>query len=110
MVIGTALMLVAHEGCLSSTPPPSNGPVTTYTLSGRVSELTPAGPIPVEGVRIEETTMHLFAMTDRGGFYDLAGLHASKSTFSASKKGYVIGLNTLTIKGNTRLDIQLTKQ
>jgi hypothetical protein len=88
-----------------SVPPASQ---VTYTVSGVVSALTPDGLKPVEGVRVEETISRRSAMTDRNGFYLLAGLSAASNTFSASKFGYDTARADVTIHEDMGLDMRLT--
>ena len=91
-------------------------PPGTPTLSGVVSEATPAGPAPVEGVTVSfgissgwrETT------TDRHGFYSLPGLFSitapSYLNFYMSKEGYQAESRRVSIDGDRRLDIQLVRK
>ena len=83
------------------------GPLVTFRLSGAVAEMTPNGPSPVAGVRIEETSTHQNTTTDNAGFYILSGLYPAKSTFWASKPGYVTEETALTISADTQLNLQL---
>ena len=82
--------------------------VAVFTLSGIVSETTPAGPVPIEGVRVssyscEDTAaippffpagsclvaVAQDATTDRNGFYRFSGLYAgSKNWVGLSKDGF----------------------
>lgn len=109
----------------------------SYTLSGVVSEVTPTGLAPVEGVLIEEMSCHaddsgydrgcrtyIFekATTDKNGFYSLAGLYSGKNNYVwVSKAGYQADgvpeatpcdgcIRILTINGDTRFDIQLVRR
>ena len=102
-VVCAALLL---SGCHSGF---DRGPLATYRLSGTISEETPTGHMPVEGVRIEETQTHQHTTTDVGGFYSLFGLYATKSTFLASKPGYLSEQQALIIRGDTRLNLQLRR-
>jgi hypothetical protein len=90
-------------------PPVAPPPVATYTVSGIVTEMTPSGPIPVSGVRIQETSSQHFAYTDEVGLYSLPGLQARTSSIWASKAGYVTGQTPVTITGDTQLDIQVER-
>lgn len=93
-----------------SAPPLSAGPSPTYTLSGVVSEATPAGPAPIEGAQVEESNRHVAARTDRNGFFSLSGLFAGSSSILVSKENYETDRRTVTINGDTRLDIQLRRR
>lgn len=90
-----------------SAPPAPAAPRASYTLSGTVSEVTPTGQRPVEGVRVEETNLHARATTDKNGFYSISGLYGGSSSLSVTLEGYETDRRDVTIKGDTRLDIQL---
>ena len=63
------------------------------TLSGVVSEVTPSGLIPLEGVRVYCETCgvetHHSAYTDANGFYSFKGLYYQEFAIWVSKDGYV---------------------
>jgi len=84
-------------------------PAVTYTLSGIVVEMTPAGLAGVEGVTVEEGTSGLAATTDRDGFFSMAGVRARAAVVSARKAGYEVYSGTLQVTGDTRLDIQIAR-
>ena len=102
-------------------------------MFGVVSEMTPAGPTPVEGVSlsvlscavpncpnpsivVQETT------TDKHGAYRLSGLHNGELNFLwVSKEGYVAGGllpadscdgcdRIVTVSGDTQLDIEVVRR
>jgi Carboxypeptidase regulatory-like domain len=106
-VVGVALGLSACNGHRTSSFP--GAPLSTCRLSGAVSEMTPNGPMPLEGVQIEETRTHQHTTTDEGGFYDLSGLYAATNTFRASRPGYLTETVVVAITGNQRLDLQLRR-
>ena len=109
-VISVGLLLSGCEG--PSASPTSPGPPTptgTYTLSGVVTELTPAGMAPVEGARVEEARSRRFAMTDANGFYSLSRLSAANTSVSVNKSGYVSNTRTVTISGDTQLDLSVER-
>lgn len=85
-------------------------PPGSPTLSGVVTEMTPAGPVPVEGVRVYRgvQTGWRDATTDRSGFYSIAGLYDGVETVETRKPGYPDTKMQAPINGDTRLDIQLT--
>ena len=134
--VATLLSACTGSGPVSSpiapSPPTSSAPTVpqpTYTLSGLISEATPSGSVPVEGVLVEELScdagyhvcsqvVHT-AMTDLNGSYFLAGLSASQTHFLwVSKKGYRAEASpncegcfrSVTIDADTRLDIELVRQ
>ena len=107
-VIGVGLLLSGCEGRSSS--PTAPGPPTrplTYTLSGVVTELTLVGMAPVEGARVEEARSRRFAVTDTNGFYSLSRLSAANTSISVNKPGYVSNTRTVTISGDTQLDLRV---
>lgn len=98
----------------------------TYTLSGLVSEMTPDGRTPVEGVLIEGYTCaprncHVqTSTTDRNGLYSI-GLYAGQNGVWVTKEGYEFDgppalpacdycNATVTLNGDTRFDIQLVRR
>ncbi len=83
---------------------PSQSP---YTLSGLVFLETPTGRVPLEGVRIDEANAHRSVRTGTDGLYSIAGLDAVPDSVSASRWDVVTFTKTLTIDGDTRLDIAL---
>jgi len=109
------------------TLPPANG---IYTLFGVVSEMTPDGPVPVVGVRINETSCPSgscptpttqSATTDDNGYYSIPGLFSGgNNTLWVTKTGYEPAVpangdcggctQILTISGDTRLDIPLVRE
>ena len=104
-------------------PSPSNPSVPapsqpTYTLSGVITEATPNGRVPVEGVLVEEVECNRqcaiaaqAATTDSKGFYRLSEFPASQARYLwVSKKGYRADEISLTIATDTRLDIELVRQ
>ena len=137
MLKGIALLVfaVGLAGCGTAVPTapatvaqPTQPPMTTVftladvTLSGVVSEITPTGPVPVEGVRIYcepcGAATHTDASTDSDGFYSFKGVWVSpgiKTPIWVSKQGFVYpsgreGWIDVLVNGDTRFDIQLTRR
>jgi hypothetical protein len=117
--------------------------VAIYTLSGVVSEVTPTGLTPLEGVLVHEYSCEevlpappffpgngcpvlIFqtVRTDKQGRYSFSGLYpGKKNSIGVSKEGFEDpfgssdgpegpGPNdqTVTIDGDTRLDVQLVRR
>jgi hypothetical protein len=82
-------------------------PIAIYTVSGVVSEETPAGLVPIEGVKVGVTSCQDLApappffgdgcsiyispaaTTDRRGFYSLSGLYpGTKNDMVVAKEGF----------------------
>jgi len=91
-----------------TSPTPPAAPPATYTLSGVVSEMTAAGLVPVEGVRVVEAVTRLEATTDRAGFFSISGLRTADAFLSATKGGYHAYSGTVYVRADTRLDIQIS--
>ena len=96
-------------------------PVVTYTLTGVVSELTETGLVPIEGVQLYcdgcgSEVGHTYMYTDSKGFYSFSWLYPGHQTLLVSKEGYRTplgqpdGIFTMTVTGDTRLDIQLVRR
>ena len=61
---------------------------STYTLSGVISEATPAGrEVPVAGVTVEEGRSHRTAITDMYGYFVMNAVEPG-GTISLTKPGY----------------------
>jgi hypothetical protein len=85
----------------------------SFTLSGVVTEATPSGNAPVEGVTVYRGVSNGYrsARTDRNGFYTILGMFDGTDVVTTSKEGYDDTENThVSIKGDTRFDIQIVRQ
>jgi len=80
-----------------------------FTVVGNVTELTEDGPVPVEGVQVDVLLANRRAVTDANGAYAVSGVIAMTSAVSASGPGYLPTSSTLTIAGDTQLDIRLVR-
>jgi hypothetical protein len=107
-------------------------PREDFTLSGFVTEETPAGLVPVAGVLVQAVECappppgyHRFveAETDSNGFYSVSGMCDGVTTLYARKTGYELpppgdrpcddhgeACRWITITGNTRFDFQLNRK
>jgi hypothetical protein len=92
--MSVALPLFGCGGAQASNPtaptvtPAATAAPSTYTLSGVISETTPAGTdIPVPGVRVEEGRSHRSAVTDAFGYFVINGVQPG-GDISLSKPGY----------------------
>jgi hypothetical protein len=112
---GLVLLLSACDGGArnptspSPTPTPTPTPTATYSLFGAVSEMTPSGAAPVEGARVADRTTGRVATTDANGLYSITGLSAMSRFVSITKDGYVTGTQTVTMTGDTQLDVRLDR-
>ena len=85
----------------------------SFTLSGVVTEATPAGNVPVEGVSVYRGVVSGWrgATTDRNGVYTILGMFDGTETVATSKEGYAKTEDkNVSIKGDTRFDIQIVRQ
>ena len=118
---------------ISPSPSPSNSPSTVgLNLSGIVTQVTPTGRIPVEGVLVEAMSCHTTSYgcstyliqsvtTDQSGAYKFSELYFGSNNFVwITKDGYEpVGMprvptcdycnRILTIEGDTQLDIELAR-
>ena len=106
-------------------------PRPLVTLSGRITEMTAAGPIPVSGVQVQVIFcsrpngeyQYNDAVTDADGAYRMDGLCEGDAIMYAIKSGYTITsanvphcngdgaeCRWVMIKGNTRFDVELGRQ
>jgi hypothetical protein len=104
-------------------PPAATGfAFAKVTLSGVVSEVTPMGEVPIEGVSVYcepcgEAT-HTYAYTDNNGFYSFDGVWVSPGITTqiwVGKEDYLYpsgrdGWTNVMVNGDTRFDIQLTRR
>ena len=112
-LLGLTVLLSACDGGASipsaPTPPAPIPPSTlTYSLSGAVSEMTATGSAPIEGARVVEQTGRT-AVTDADGRYSISGLSAMTRAISVTRNGYLAGTRTVTMTGDTQLDIRLER-
>ena len=87
-------------------------PPGSPTLSGVVTEAMPAGPVPVAGVTVYRgvITGWRVAKTDKNGFYEMRGLFDGVEEVSTNMEGYETVKSNVSIKGDTRFDIQILKR
>jgi len=89
-----------------SAPPPPPGP--TYTLTGTVTENTSNGA-PVAGAVVTHVSSGRTSTTDAAGTYTITGVAQATTTVTARKDGYLITSRTVSISGETRLDLVLNR-
>lgn len=85
----------------------------SFTLSGVVTEGTPTGNVPVEGVSVYRGVVNGYrrATTDRNGFYSILGMFNGRDVVGTSKEGYAKTEHMgVSINGDTRFDIQIVRQ
>jgi hypothetical protein len=58
---------------------------------------------------VEEASTHRFALTDANGFYSIPGLRAMSNSVTVTKPGYESGTRTVTIDGDTKLDLRVDR-
>jgi hypothetical protein len=112
LILSIPIMMCA---CTDSISDPSDAPNPTYTLSGTVSETTSAGPTPVVGAQVKAVISpwpenYFSATTDANGFYRIPRMPAgSPASLSVDKSGYVSESRSVTLDGDTRFDIQISR-
>ena len=84
----------------------------TFSLSGVVTEVTRGDSVPVAGVVVYRAVTGGWqdATTDAKGFYTISGLNDGTEEVSAMKAGYQTIENSVTVRGDTRFDIRLSRQ
>jgi hypothetical protein len=107
---GTVVDVEVAGGALSVTQT-NMFPPGTPTLSGVVSELTPLGRAPVEGVRvgIGISSGGRSATTDTQGFYSIPGLFNVNARLYVSGEGYQPYNTSISIDGDTAFDVELVR-
>jgi hypothetical protein len=86
-------------------------PTPTYTLSGVITGMTPAGPVPLAGALVQESRTSSNVTTNADGFYSMTlSPVPPDNSVVATKIGYSSRTSTVTISGDTRVDIQLDPQ
>jgi hypothetical protein len=84
-------------------------PLVRFTLSGTVFEVTAAGPTPVAGVHVENSNIHDSTQTDEKGLFSVTVFRGDTYLYVA-KTGYLDASRTVSIGGDTRVDIQLVRK
>jgi hypothetical protein len=98
------------SGPTSATPTAPTPPAgVTYTLSGAISEMTATGAVPIEGARIAEMGSGRFAVTGANGLYSIPGFSPTSRFILVTKWGYETETRTVSISGDTQLDIRLDR-
>jgi hypothetical protein len=87
-------------------------PPGSPTLSGVVTEATSTGLIPVEGVSVQRGVPGGWrtTTTDRAGLYEIRGLIDGVDEVGGRKEGYAAITSSVSIKGDTRFDIQIVRR
>jgi len=88
-------------------------PPGTPTLSGRVTEMTAAGQVPVAGAEVYRSVPAgwQFGVSDKDGIYKIFGLIDGTTTVATRKEGYENqDTKDVAIQGDTRFDIQLVRK
>jgi hypothetical protein len=109
---GTLVDVEVRDGALivnqTSLYPPG-----TPTLSGRVTEMTASGAVPVAGAWVNRLVPGgwQFGITDKDGTYKISGLIDGISRVTVNKEGYEPQEDqSFSIRGDTRFDIQLVRR
>lgn len=107
-----------HTGSISGTAnvtrgtpaPPAPAPVTTFTLTGTVTDGTSHGILPNVTVQIASgANAGRSAVTDGSGNYSMAGLSAGTFTLSIGATSYQTTTQSVTLSANVRVDLVLQR-
>lgn len=110
IALGLASSMLACGGSSTTTPTALVVPLQpTFTISGVISAVTPAGLTPLEGVSMFINGHR--ATTDAEGRYSVAGLEPNAFGFgvTASKAGYSSQTTNLTKSADATVDMQLVR-
>ena len=90
----------------------SRFPPNTLTLSGIVTEATPAGDVPVAGIKVYfgTRTGWLESVTDSDGSYHFGGLYNGRETLQINSPGHQPVQATVSISGNTNFNVHLIRR
>ena len=87
-------------------------PPGSFSLSGQMTEMTDAGPVPVAGAGVAVLIKDGWreSVTDSSGSYSILGLYDGSYSVSVVRDGYETSTTTVTISGNTRFDARLRRR
>ncbi|HUP41242.1 MAG TPA: carboxypeptidase regulatory-like domain-containing protein, partial [Vicinamibacterales bacterium] len=108
---GTLVDVEVRDGALvvnqTATYPPG-----TPTLSGRVTEMTSTGEVPVAGASVWRSVPAggQGIATDKHGNYKIAGLIDGTSAVYVSKDGFGAQKTDVPMQGDTRFDVVLVRR
>jgi hypothetical protein len=87
-------------------------PPGSYTLSGIVTEATPAGDVAVAGIKVHfgTRTGWLESVTDSNGFYQFGGLYNGGEILEINSPGHQAIQATVSINGNTDFNVRLIRR
>lgn len=111
----TRLLSVSGETRLDLQLERRREPIGLSVLWGVVYERTASGPVPIAGVHVEDSYMHLSSKTDAEGRYrlDFGGIDQFEGFVSlyVAKEGYrTLSQYETTVGGDTRLDIEIVRR
>jgi len=126
-VVMLVIFASACSGGNSATTSPSPLPLPAATtaptvpglgmISGVVSEMTPSGRLPIEGVYVTGAWDYPVNTDDKGSFTlsdcgdsPCRFQNGERVTLYLSKDGYQQNTTEVTVNGDTRLDIQLVRR
>jgi hypothetical protein len=108
---GTLVDLEVTEGALVATRS-AVYPPGLHTLFGVATEMTPAGPMPIEGANVYLSfgSGGRATITDRNGLYEIRGLQERAMQLSTAKDGFAKVEATLSLTSSTQFDLQLVRR
>ena len=110
-LLSLAILLPGCDGTSTPATPtgPTAAPISSYILSGTISEITAAGPAPIEGAHVADTRNRSFVVTDDNGRYSIPVMPAMTIFVSVTRWGYATETKEIAMSGNTQLDIRLVR-
>ena len=113
--IGSVVLLIAtcggcSEGSPTAPPPPASEARGTSSVSGIVFTVSSSGRVPVDGARVRVTSgvVRADALTGEDGTYSVSGLPDGSGSITTTKSGYDMSTVVVALRGDGRLDIQIT--
>jgi hypothetical protein len=104
------MAVAASTAACGDTPTSPDTTNRTTRLSGTVTEMSTAGRSPVEGAVVTHVATGRSATTDSTGAYSIAEIPAGLATIVATKDGYDTTTRSVTVSGETRLDLELARR
>ena len=93
----------------SPAPAPQPPPAATYMVSGVVTEAVDGEIVPLQGVHVEDSMRHSFVTTDAEGSYSIPDVGAGAAYIYFAKEGFQSSVRQFALGGDTRLDVQMTR-
>lgn len=79
-------------------------------LFGVLTEMTPAGPVAIEGAAVDDWINHLSTTSSADGSYRLSPVEGGYAYITVSKRGFKYLEAHVGVSGETRMDIRLERE